>query len=253
MSLPNIIHGSEDLTFAVRTSTTGQGATAIGAKMIVEDGRSYRFTHVGVGPTIVGHLWQAELVDIAKLGDETVGTVTQAQITSGTTTFPSVGSTTDGYAADVLKGGYVIIDSAANLNPLYQISSNVAITAAADGGSITVRNQLVDPIAAAETISYVKSPWMDVIQCPAPLTAAPAGVPVAVIADEGFGWLQTGGACRTLTTGTLVLGDAAVSSATTAGGFMPSAAQETDGPYLGLVMIVTGAAEYSGIFLNFDC
>lgn len=252
MSLPNIIHGSEALSFAVRTSALGQGATAIGAKMVVEDGRSYRFTHVGVGPTVVGHLWQAELVDIAKLGDETVGTVTQADINLGTTVFPSVGSTTDGYAADVLKGGYVIIDSAANLNPLYQISSNVAITAAADGGSITVRNRLVDPIADAETISYCKSPWMDVIQCPAPLTAAPAGIAVSVIADEGFGWLQTGGAVRALTTGTLVLGDYCVSSATTAGGIMPSAATETDGPTLGIVYFILATTEYSAVFLTFD-
>lgn len=252
MSLPNIIHGGEEQTFKVNTSTVGRGMTPVGAKMVIEDGRTYRWTHVGVGPTIVGHLWQAELWDKAKWGSQNVGTITAAQIAAGHTVITAVDSTSNDLAVNVLKEGYVLFDDGVARNPLYKIVSNTAITNGDDAGTITIGSPLVDNVLAAEKITYVKNTYQDVIQCPAPLTAAPAGVPVAVIADEGFGWLATGGPVRALTTGTLALGDACVSSATTAGGFMPAAAEETDGPYLGIVMVVTGSGEYAGVFLNFD-
>ncbi len=253
MSLPNIIHGGEQQSFLVNTSAEGRGMTPIGSKMVIEDGRTYRWAHVGVGPTVVGHFWQAELWDKAKWGSENVGTITAAQIAAGHTVITEVDSTTSDLVANVLKEGYVQFDDAVGRNPLYKIVSNTAITNGDDAGTITIGSVLVDNVLAAETISYIKNTYQDVIQCPAPLTAAPAGVAVSVIADEGFGWLCTGGPVRAFDVGgSMVLGEACVSSATTAGGFMQSSAQETDGPYLGMVIVPTGSGEHVGIFLNFD-
>ncbi len=252
MSLPNIIHGGEQQSFLVNTSTVGRGQTPIGAKMVIEDGRTYRWAHVGVGPTVVGHLWQAELWDKAKWGSENVGTVTAAQIAAGHTVITAVDSTTSDLVADVLKEGYVQFDDAVGRNPLYKIVSNTAITNGDDAGTITIGSPLVDNVLAAETVTYMKNLYQDIIQSPGSgNTAAPVGVAVSVIADEGFGWIQTGGPARILAQGSLVLGDSFVAAAT-AGAIMPSATEHTDGPYLGVVMVVTGSTEYAGGFLNFD-
>lgn len=246
--MPGIIHGSEHVSFKVRTETQGVGSTDIGSKMVVEDGRTYRWSKVGVGPTVVSHLWQAELINIAVQGDQAIDTLTAS---NNVFTLTGIGSTTDDFAADVLKDGYVFIDSVANLNPAWRIRSNTAIANGDTTGTITIGTKIVDDIAVGETVSYCKNPWRDIIQQPGGPTAIIAGVTVSVIADEGFGWVQTGGPARILIIGTVLEADP-IAAAGTAGGVMPIASQETEAA-IGYVMADDVTTEYGIFCLNFDC
>ncbi len=243
MSLPNIVHGSEQVSFKTRTS---QGNTPLGTKMVVEDGRTYRYGKSNNTP-VVGHLQQAELWDVSKNGNQAVDT-----LAAGVFVLTGVGVTTTAMAVDELKDGFVWIDSAANLNPGWVIVSNTAIAAGAATGTITIGTSTVDAIAAAEQISFNKNIWADFLQGVGSQTAAIAGICVVVIANGSFGWLQTGGMVRALTTGTVLEGDIVVGSASTSGGVMPSAAFETDGPVVGNVVGDLASTEYASIFLTFD-
>ncbi len=248
MSIPNVIHGSEKSAYDVRTSAQGQSGTPIGTQMVVEDGRVFRYAKSGVGPTVVGALQQGEVWVVGEFGDQAVDT-----LAAGVFVFTGVGSTTTSLAVDELKDGFVWIDSAANLNPGWRVVSNTAIAAAATTGTITIATKTVDAVAAAEHISFNKSIWRDIIVCPSPLSAAPAGVAVSVIADEGFGYVQTHGMCRVLVIGTIVEGDMVVPAGTTAGGVMPSTnAYETVGPQVGYTVGDLATTEYGSIFLVID-
>ena len=71
--------------------------------------------------------------------------------------------------------------------------------------------------------------------------------------DNYYGWIQTGGPCSILTSGTLVLGEAAVRSDTTAGAAEPIDADvEGESTIIGQVMVVNGDTDNSVIWLNVD-
>ena len=243
MGFPVSARGSEEESF----NSYSTEKVPVGTRMVTEDGRSYRFAENFTSAMVVGDLMQAEVVDIAVSGDQAIATHA-----AGVTVLTGIGSTTNSFAAGVLANGFVIIDSAADLNPAYRIKTNTAITAGAATGTITLYVPTQAAIAAASTVSFCKNIWRDIIQCPAPLTAAPAGIAVKAVAANEFGWVQTGGPCRALIIGTVLEGDLVVSSATTAGGLMPSAAIETDGPVIGYTIIDNPTTEYGLFFLTFD-
>lgn len=254
MSLPNIIHGSEQVSFKVRTAAKGPGRTPIGHKMVIEDGRTYRWTENGAAVTVVGTNYQAIVPVVAETGDQAIATLT-ASTTTPVTTLTAIGSTTTSFVVDELKDGYVWIDSAANLNPMWKIVSNTAITAGAETGTITIGTPIVDDIASGEQVSFQKNPWKDVIIASSPMGAMEAGLSVVIIAANGFGWLQTGGACKALADGTsseVLEGDAVCTSVNVDGTLMPAVAQETDGVYVGNVYGDQLDTEFFLVYLSFD-
>ena len=72
------------------------------------------------------------------------------------------------------------------------------------------------------------------------------------VAIDAFGWLQTKGICAVLVQGTHVIGDFVVPSATVDGATMPSAAFETDGPYVGVVANLEADGEMGLVNLAID-
>ncbi len=249
MSLPNIKRGSEEAIFKVRTSAQGPGYAPIGSKMVIEDGRTYRWTENGSTALIVARNHQAEIPVAARLANQGIATLTASD---NVFVLTEIDSTTDDFAADVLKDGYVWIDSAANLNPMWQIKSNTAITAGGDSGTITIRTKIVDDIASGEQVSFCKNPWKDVIIAASPLTAMPVGVSVVIIPASGYGWLATGGAVRCLADDAVLEGDQVLCSVGTDGALMNAATGETDGPYVGYVMVDQPTGETFLVYLNMD-
>jgi hypothetical protein len=100
------------------------------------------------------------------------------------------------------------------------------------------------------TFSYNRF-FRTVIQPTAPV-AAMSGVAPGVGAASQYGYEQVKGYAAVFTQGTLLIGNPAVPSLTTAGCAMPSVAFETDGPVVGQVVAVNATTEYSCLDLRIE-
>lgn len=182
MSFPNIIHLGEEQTFSTYTSER----YPVGTRAYIEDGRIFRFAEVGATALVVGDMNQGEAPS-ANTQTELIDT-----LAAGVTTLTGVGSTFGAQVANAFKYGYIHTDNATTL-PIMRIKSNTAI-AAGGTGSVTLFTPTPTAIADANTVSYIKNVWRDVIQSVATTpTAVPTGVCRTAAAAANFCWLQTGG------------------------------------------------------------
>lgn len=242
MPFPHVVWGSE--FESVKTSTTKR--LPLGTQMVAEDGRCFRYCENGGAAQVVGKLYQSE-VPLADGLNEVVGT-----IAAGQTVLTAVGATTGNYNIDILVDGYCYSLTAASLGPCNRIKSNTLITAGAATGTITLYEPLDVALGAADTISYTKNPYMDVIIHPSPPTAMVCGVAVKAHAQDVFGFLATKGPCRVLVDGTHIAGDIVVPSTAVDGAWMPSAAFHTDGSASVRVITVEADTTYGLVWLDID-
>lgn len=198
MGFPNVINGSEEESL---TATTTQGVP-IGKKMVIEDGRAYRYCKNNSSTAIiVANLQQGAIPEVAKYGDQAVAT-----LAAGVTVLTAVGADTTNLAAEELIDGYCWSEQPAQLGPAQRTKNNTLITQSAETGTITLYSPLAIAIGSTDTISYIRNTWRNVIIAPASTeTGLVAGVSVVVIATSGFGWLQTQGPCKIQTSGTPVI------------------------------------------------
>lgn len=201
MSFPNILNISEEETF--NTYTTEK--VPVGSLARVEDGRLYRFSEVGATALVVNDMNQGTAPS-ANFQTEAVGT-----LAAGVTVLTGVGSTTGDGAINLFRYGYVHTDDSTTL-PIVRIKSNTLISNGATTGTITLFVPTPTAIAAANTISYIKNPWRDVIQGVVTTpTAVPTGVCRVAAAADAFCWLQTAGVSSvqydTATTAIAAVGD----------------------------------------------
>lgn len=101
-------------------------------------------------------------------------------------------------------------------------------------------------------MTYTQNRFRNVLIHDSPPTGALVGISPGVAAADRWYWSQTEGDAPVVTEGTLVIGDFCVPTATTPGAVMPSAAFETDGPYVGVVRHVNITAEISLVDLKID-
>lgn len=242
MSFPNIVHGSEEEI--VNTYTAER--YPLGTKMIVEDGRVFRFAENGAIALVVSKMNQSEAPS-ANFLDEAVAT-----LAAGVTVLTGVGSTTGNGAASLFKNGYVYSCTATNLNPIMRIKDNTLITAAATSGTITLYNPTVAAFAAADTISYFKNSWKDIIVAPATLTAFVCGVTVNAVAADAYGWVQTGGVSRCLVDGSVAIGEELAPSNGTAGALEALVHATTFDTTVGICLFVQATTEYGPVFLSIE-
>ncbi len=183
MSFPNIIFGSEAELWHNSSGET----VPVGSLMIIEDGRTFRFTEIAASvTTVVNGLLQAEVHTTDQSGED-IGT-----IAAGETVLTAVGSTSSNVSATEYANGYIYTDNATTL-PMVRIKSTTAITAGSTG-SVTLYHPTPTIIASGNTVSYIKNPWRDVILKPASAETAPViGINKVVITADQFGWVQTSG------------------------------------------------------------
>lgn len=188
MSFPNIVFGSEGELWHNSAGET----VPVGTLMIIEDGRTFRFCEIAAGvTTVIGGLLQAEVHTTDQSG-EVVDT-----LAAGVVQLTGVGSTSSNVAADEYINGYIYTDNATTL-PMLRISDNGAITAGSTG-TVNLYTKTPTAIAEANTVSYIKNPWRDVILKPASAETAPViGVNKVVITADQFGWVQTSGPASAL-------------------------------------------------------
>jgi hypothetical protein len=250
MSYPHLISGSEEETFD--TYSTERAGVPIGARMMLADGREYRYTHVGATALVVGSLNQG-VVHTTNYSAEAVGT-----LAAGVTVLTGVGSTAANGAADQFKFGYAYTDNATTL-PMMRIRSNTLITAAAATGTITLFTPTPTAIAAGNTLCYFENPWEDVIVKPA---SSPTGLCTGwcrTAATELYWcWLQTHGPSTCLydstTTAIAGIGDPVGPDAAVAGAVsgLGDGTPDTDNIIGTACGLVEGDTEQTPVFVFLD-
>jgi hypothetical protein len=189
------------------TSTTEDLGLVIGTRMILPDGRVFRYAFangaIGVGTGVQSSIALAnadtDLVPAAAaVGDKSI------TVTFGTS--PNTDVAKDDYA-----NGYIFVNNEAGEGYVYRIRGTDAHVAADVSASPAVPIYLMDgdPVKVALTTSskvgLVANPYMHVITSPTTQTARCVGFAAAGAADNAYFWAQTWGEAAVLADGTLVI------------------------------------------------
>ncbi len=194
---PKNTFGSEDE--AHRTYSVERNP--VGMKMIVEDGRTFRFCENGAVAAVAANMMQG-LVPVTATKGEAVAN----GIVAGATDLTAVISTGATQAVDLYNRGYVVVVEAAQLDPIHLIlKSGEFPSGGSTGATLTLESPLVDGIGDSEVVTYVQNPYRNVIVHPAPPTYLLSGVVVRAIAINEYGWLATSGPAKVLVDGATVL------------------------------------------------
>lgn len=218
----------------------------LGAIIEFPDGRVFRFGQAGAVALAHGKLHQSALpiadhTNVAVSANAAIGAL-QVSATLGATAA----------AKDLYKDGFLLVNDATGEGYAYRIKGHAAADAS---GVITVQLYEDSPVkvalvASTSEVTLVHNRFKNCLIHPSPPTAQLAGVAIADIAIGAYGWFQTKGPAPVLVQGTVVIGDLCVPSATVDGAVMPSAALETDGPVVGIVVRVLADTEYGIVDLN---
>lgn len=181
MSFPNVIFGSEGLL----QQNSSSEIVPVGSLLIIEDGRTFRFTEMFTTAAVVGSLNQTEVHTTDQSG-EAIDT-----LDAGVVDLTTVVTTNTGVTSPEYVNGYIYTDNATTL-PMMRIKSTTTATAS-NSITVTLYHPTPTAIASGNTVSYIKNPWRDVIVHPAPETAPCIGVAKVAITADQFGWLQTSG------------------------------------------------------------
>lgn len=249
MGLVNVVPGVEGEQFKF----TADQRFALGARMVMADGREFRYAKMGAAAGAPGNLYQSEVP-----GANFDELVVPAAVAVGSKTVTVTNGAT-AITKDMFAEGYLNVEDDAGEGRLYKIKSN---TADAASGPVTITlavgASIQVALTTASTVGLTKNPLMSVIIHPSPPTAALAGVAVAAVTAAYFCWLQTRGPVSVLGTGTLVIGKSCVASVTVDGSVDPPALTEAapntglDQQFVGTVMEAAATTEYSLVNLKID-
>ena len=242
MAYPSVIYAPETSGEHLRTYSTKRWP--YGTKLILQDGREFRFAEVGAVALTVGVLVQSEVpganFDALALPAAVSANAKSFDITNGATTI----------AAGDFDEGFINVEDDAGEGHLYKIVDHDAEAAGSAAFTVFLASGVIVAMTTATTVGIVKHPTKDVIIHPSPQTAAIVGAVTRAQSANQFGWLQVKGPASVQVQGTHVIGDLVVPSATTDGACMPSAAIETDGPPVGVCMEVAATTEHGLVALD---
>lgn len=171
----------------------------LGAKMILDDGRVFRYVKADASGLAAGKLCMAPAA-VANHINKAVGAAYAIGSDTITLTVGATAVTEDQYAE-----GFLQVNDATGEGYSYKIESNTACDASGD----TVI-KLKDPIAVAlvsatSEVSLIPSAFKAVTQT-ATEENVPVGVAVCAIAANYYGWAQSSGQGICLTSGTPAVG-----------------------------------------------
>lgn len=268
MAFPPIVYLTHGDQFKTRTNAQGP-AYLPGTKGIMSNGDIYRYCQVGAVAMVVGKLYQAPI----PVPNHVLQTAAAAAVGASTIAL-TLGNTA--VAANDYINGQVVIDLAANtgFGYTYTVDAHPAVAASgvftiplAGSTSRTVQTDdlVVDGYETvqvavstqANSVSLIPNTYKKVIlsvQATPPLTAEVAGVSVVAAAISAWCWIKTRGHAMCLTNGTVVIGQAVVPGATTAGTVeaYPAGVAETTPEPVGNVVRVATSTNYSTINLTID-
>lgn len=251
--------GEQNSTYASARApaiTGADGRFEAGSRLVLPDEREYRFTLNDGVAEVQANLYQSAL----PITDHRNVVIDVARAVGATVISATLGATLAG--VDLYAEGYVHVNDAGaatttegyNHRIKKAYSSGAAHAAVAASGIITVNLAPGESVQVALTtageVTFSHNRFRGVLIHASPPTASLVGVSPGVAAADRWYWSQVKGDAAVLTQGTLVIGDFCVPSATVDGAVMPSAAFETDGPYVGIVRSVNADGEESLIDLK---
>lgn len=210
MSFPTIENGCNPEVAVYRVDTAKQ--FPIGTKMVLEDGRTYRYCSAGGTCLPYCGAYKAKKTNTCTTAPTQATAAAQLAAYGDTLAAGAIGSryvtvtidteighlTTGVLTADEMKGGFIVVGNGANQYPqMRRIVSHPALATA--GGSLTMKldGALITAVTAGTTtIEFMENPYSHLV---ADLVGSAyvsfIGVPACIAADGEFFWMQTKGPC----------------------------------------------------------
>jgi len=243
MSFPTDIYGAE----GEQWETYSDQRHVLGTRLVLQDGRTFRFVENGGTLLVAGNVIQAEAPG-ANFDELAVASAAAAGAETVTVTLGSSAATVDLFAE-----GYLFVEDDAGESFLYPVRSHPA-AGTSSSLVVTIWNSIQVALTTSSTVLLLKSLYKDVIQMPTTGTGDIVGVAVSPIAADEYGWIQTHGPCGVLTDGTLVIGQHIRASDGTAGAVEPLDRDGTNEneAELGRVISVSATTEQSLCYLTIE-
>lgn len=247
MAFPNTVYGR--LGDAKAESSTAK--LPLGTRMVLPDGRVYRYTKNGAVALSIARLCQESVVVSGHGVDLAVASAAAIGATTVTLTNATTAITANEYAQ-----GYLFVNDVDGEGQICTIKSHPA--EATGSGSVVMTLEAEDALTVALTTSSQVglryNPYKNVLVNPTTATGVPVGVtPISVTANYYF-WLQTWGPAAVLTNGTVIVGKTVAPGATTPGSVdvYPLNSVDASGqqPVVGIVQTVGATTEYSLVYLT---
>ena len=220
----------------------------LGSKLEYGD-RKFRYAHIYNGGGVAAGVTLENIAATAHHRDLVVAAAS-AGAKSITVTLGATEATADYY-----NEGYIHINDAAGQGQLLRIKDHPA--ADASGTLVlTLYDSLKTAITTSSKADLISSNYKSINTAATTHVGVIVGVSTIAMTANYYGWIQTSGPCSVLTSGTLVLGQAAVRSDSTAGAVEPG--DPANGPneniQIGQVLVVnnTDAGDNSVINLNIE-
>lgn len=210
MAFPNILFGNEG---EQHNSYTDQ-RWPLGTRMVLQDGREYRFGKNGSVAATAGFLFQSEVPD----GNFDTQSVPSSTVnTAGNRTIRATLSA-NAIVKDLWKEGYAVTEAAAGAGEgyAYKITGHPA-SAGSEDVTFEIASPLKQTLNTSDKITFVKHPGADVIIHPAPPTASLFGVAAGAIAGASYGWFAVRGPQPVAVVGTHVIGGGLIATGTVTG------------------------------------
>ena len=212
------------------------GPRPLGSLLVLPDNRTFCMALAGAAARVAGKLNQS-VVPVAEHFENVVSTIPAV---GDTTIAATLGATLA--AIDIYSEGMVHLNKSTGLDYGHRIRRAItegrAHAAVASSGIITVSLEIGESVDVAgistTEASFTRNRFHATIIHDSPPTAQLAGVSVGIAAASRYYYEQVLGMCAVTADGAVVVGDFVVPSATVDGTVMPSAAFETDGPYVGI-------------------
>lgn len=219
--MPRVYFGPYGTQFKTAAEPAGGncGLYELGSKLVLPDGREYRYALAGAVVRVAGNLYQS-IVPLTEHSETVVDQVRAVDATALSSTLGAVAA-----AIDIYSEGYVSVNKVDGLGLGYRIRRAIAAgqahAAVASTGIITVnlepgeKNQVA--LVATSELSYSRNRFHSTIIHASPPTAMLAGVsPWAATASQYY-YEQVEGLATVYAEGTLLAGKAVQASITTDG------------------------------------
>lgn len=159
----------------------------LGAKVVMPDGRVFRYVKAGATALVPGKLQQAP-AEATNHQNLTPSANVAIGATSFTVTLGATAATANQYA-----GGWAIITTSTGAGYQYMIDSHPAADASATLLITLAEKVQVAFVAASSKVDLVANPYNGVIVNPTTATSCALGAAVYPITATYYGWIQVGG------------------------------------------------------------
>lgn len=214
----------------------------LGAQMVGNDGRKFRYVKAGATALVPGKLQQGPAV-VANHQNIAVAAAAAIGAKSLTVTLGATAATANQYS-----GGLMFVNDEVGEGHTYKIKSHPAADASASL-VITLEDGIIVALTTASQVSLWPNPYNGVIVHPTTATNAAVGVAVYPITAAYYGWVQTYGPVACLNDGNTAVGLGVAPSGATAGAVKTMAATLSQVGYAPIAGVTT---EYQPIFLTID-